>query len=173
MQVNQTLNEVKDLYRKVTGTPAPRIELGSYAPFPPGVDPLEHVASEVRQLKQLTEWMALAPEAATWAPRADSFLTEDAYVVHVEIPGVSGDDLKVFVTGGECVIRGERKPPAGAADRRTLTVELPWGTFERRFVLPAGCDADAVNARYHEGLLELRIPIRESGIPRETKVEVS
>ena len=81
--------------------------------------------------------------------------------------------MKVFVAGGECVVRGERKPPAGATDRRMLTVERPWGTFERRFVLPACCDADAMSARYHEGVLELRVPTNGSGIPKETKVEVA
>ena len=57
--------------------------------------------------------------------------------------------------------------------RSTLTVERPWGTFERRFVLPIGCNADAVSARYHEGVLELRVPTDGSGIPKETKVEVA
>ena len=98
---------------------------------------------------------------------------QDAYIVQVEIPGVSREDLKVFVAGGECVVRGERKPPAGATDRRLLTVERPWGTFERRFVLPVGCDTDAVSARYQEGVLELRVPTNGSGIPKETKVEVA
>ena len=173
MQVSQTLSEVKDLYRKVTGKPAPKIEPNSYVPFPPGVDPLEHAVAEVQQIKELAEWMSLAPEPAAWAPRADSFLIKDAYVVQVEIPGVSREDLKVFIAGGECVVRGERKPLAGSTDRRPLTVERPRGTFERRFVLPIGCNADAVSARYHEGVLELRVPTNGSGIPKETKVEVA
>jgi HSP20 family protein len=173
MQVNQTLSEVKDLYRKVTGKPAPKIEPVSYVPFPPGVDPVKHAVAEVQQMKELTDWMALAPGPTAWAPRADSFLTEDTYVVEVEIPGVGREDLKVFVTGGECVVRGERKTPAGTADRRLLSIERPWGTFERRFVLPAGCDGDAVHARYHEGVLELRVPLKQGGIPKETKVEVA
>ena len=173
MQVNQTLNEVKDLYRKVTGKPAPKIEPASYVTFPPGVDPLKHAVAEVQQMKELAEWMALAPEPAAWAPRADSFLTQDTYVAQVEIPGVSREDLKVFVAGGECVVRGERKAPAGAMDRRLLSVERPWGTFERRFVLPAGCNGDAVKARYHEGVLELQVPMNKGGVPKETKVEVA
>ena len=173
MQVSQTLSEVKDLYRKVTGKPAPEIAPSSYVPFPPGVDPRKHAVAEVQQIKELAEWMALAPEPAAWAPRADSFLMQDAYVVQVEIPGVSREDLKVFVAGGECVVRGERKPLAGATDRRPLTIERPRGNFERRFVLPAGCDADAVSARYHEGVLELRVPTNGGGVPKETKVEVA
>jgi HSP20 family molecular chaperone IbpA len=56
---------------------------------------------------------------------------------------------------------------------RPITVERPWGRFERRFVLPAGSDPDQLTARYQDGVLDLRIGIDQKGLLEETRVEVA
>jgi HSP20 family protein len=167
----QALDEIKSLYQRVLGQPAPEIPAGSCAPFPPGVDPLDHVVREVEQLKQLTEQVRFASPAAGWVPAADSFMTPDALIVLLDIPGAEREQLEVFVAGGECVVRGERKLPAAAREARPLGVERPWGFFERRFPLPAGSHPDQVSARYAEGVLELKIAAGET--TRRENVEVA
>lgn len=169
--VSQALAEVKGLYERVLGKPAPEIQPGSYLTFPPGVDPLDHAVHEVRQLRQLSEQITFPPSPTAFVPPADCFSTDDAFVVRVEIPGVARETLKVFVTGGECVVRGERKAP-DTTDLRPLAIERPWGPFERRFALPAGSKTDAMEARYREGILELRVATEEKTIPGPLKVEV-
>ncbi len=116
--------------------------------------------------------MAFAPGPVSWVPRADSFATDDAFLFRLEIPGVARDDLKVFLAGGECVVRGERKAPESTVNMRPLSLERPWGPFERRFMLPAGSHPDRVTARYQEGVLEVRIAAEGRGAPREMEVEV-
>ena len=85
---------------------------------------------------------------------------------------MSREDLKVLVASGECIVRGERKLPANTAGVRPLSIERPWGPFERRFVLPVGSKPESVIARYLEGVLELRVPTNRGGILQETKVDV-
>ncbi len=172
-EITETLDEVKDLYQKVLGQPAPEIEPSSYLAFPPGVDPFHHAVDEVRRLKQLSEQVVEAPEPIAWIPIADSLVKDDAYEIWLEIPGVERDKLKVFVTGAECVVRGERKPPEVMKELRPLTVERQWGTFERRFVLPVGCSPDHVTARYAEGVLHVRVVIDRAAMRKEMKVEVA
>ena len=46
------------------------------------------------------------------------------------------------------------QPPAG--ELRPISVERPWGLFERRFAVPNGSDTNEVEARYVDGVLELR-----------------
>jgi len=105
-------------------------------------------------------------------PPADSFVTEDEFVVQLELPGVSREDLKVFVVAGECIVRGERKPPRCVGAMRPMTLERPFGNFERRFVLPVGSRVDDMKARVSEGLLELRIPVEGMDSPKEQTVEI-
>lgn len=171
--VNQALNEVRDLFQKVVGKPAPEIPPASYVAFPPGVDPLNHAIHEVGELKKLSEQMAFAPGPAAWTPVADIFTTKEAYVVRMEIPGADRKALKVFVQGAECVVRGDRKPIEKHEEAQPLTMERPWGPFERRFLLPPGSYPDKVTARYDDGVLELRVGFDGNGTPKEMNVDVS
>jgi len=172
-EVSRALDEVKDLYQKVLGAPAPEIDPDSYVAFPPGVDPLNHAIQEVHQLKQLSEQMAFAPGPVSWVPRADSFATADAYVIRMEIPGVSREDLKIHLAGGECVVTGKRKPPERLVELHPLTLERPWGPFERRFTLPPGSHPDKVTAKYQDGVLELRVVVEGMRSPKEMKIDVA
>ncbi|MDX1387646.1 MAG: Hsp20/alpha crystallin family protein [Acidobacteriota bacterium] len=170
--VNHALDEVKELYNKMLGKPAPEIDPASYLAFPPGVDPNKHVLDEVELLKRLSEQMAVAPRPTAWVPRADSFSTPDGLIVRLEIPGVARDDLKVFISGQECVVRGELKPPAKEIELQPLAIERPYGPFERRFMLPIGGNPERVTARYQDGILELRLVGEKLGAPQGTRIEV-
>jgi HSP20 family protein len=172
-EVNQALSEVKELYQRILGRPAPELQPTSFVAFPPGVDPLNHALHEVQYLKQLSEQIAMAPRPVTWVPLADCYASKDTFVVRLEVPGIDRKDLKVFLTGGECLVRGERKSPEWVKELRPLMVEQSWGPFERRFALPEGCNAEKVSARCENGVLEVRISVEEHEVRKETKVEVA
>jgi len=172
-EVSQMLNQLRDLYSQVLGQPAPEIQPGFYAPFPPGVDPLQHAAHEVHHLQQFSQQLAQRQAPLAWVPRADCFTTDDNYLIRLEIPGVERESLKVLVTNGECVVRGERKLPTDSPGLRPVNLEREWGPFERRFVLPPGFHAEKVSARFSEGLLELKVDVADQGITKEMKVEVA
>ena len=169
--VSQALDEVRALYHKVVGTPAPAVDRAHFADFPPGVDPMQHAMREVDALKEISRQMA--PAAVTWMPPADVFAGDDVLVVRIDVPGVAREGLKVLVIGGECVVRGERKPPENARQLRAVALERSCGPFERRFALPAGSHPDKITARYEEGVLELRIIREDRGAPKEMKIELS
>lgn len=172
-EVNQALAEVKELYQKIMGRPAPDLEAGAFVSFPPGVDPLNHAVLEVQHLKHLSEHVATTPRPVSWVPLADCYASNDAYVIRLEIPESDREDLKVFIAGDACLVRGERKRPEAVAGMRPVTVEQPWGPFERRFPLPGGFVADKVAAHYEDGVLELRVPVKEREAPKEMTVEVA
>jgi len=172
-ELEEKLKEVKDLHQKVLRRPAPELEPQSYFPFPPGVDPIRHALLEAQQLAAFAEQTAFAPRPHAWVPRADTFATKDEFIVRLEIPGVSREDLKVFVVGGECVVRGERKPLQRGDTSRPIAQERPWGEFERRFVVPVGCRLEKLKARVADGELELRIPLAPIEVQKEREVEVS
>ena len=46
------------------------------------------------------------------------------------------------------------------------------GTFTRRMRLPENLNADAVEASYDNGVLEVRIPVLEQAKPRKIEVRV-
>jgi len=170
--VSQALEQVKELYHKVLGQPAPELAPGSYVPFPPGVDPLEHAVKEVDELKRLAEGTAFAPRPFAWMPAVDSYTTAEGLLLRMEVPGVDRSTLKVLVGGGECIVRGERKPPQATAEMRPLGIERMWGAFERRFALPAGSQPGRVTARYADGELEINVTVERLAEPKPMNVEV-
>jgi len=171
-ELQQALDELKGLHQKILHRPAPPLGAQSLIPFPPGVDPLEHALFEVQRLKEISERMSLAPQPTAWVPMADCYTTKDEFVALVELPGVKREDLKVFVAGTECVVRGERKPPKNLARINPLALERQWGPFERRFLAPFGAELDEMKARTVDGVLELRIPLKTAVVPKEHLVEV-
>lgn len=170
--LNQALDEVQELYRTVTGTPAPELDPSSYIEFPPGVDPIQHVMQEVADLGKLSRRLATSPRISHWMPATDIIATKDAWLARLEVPGIPRDRLKVLISQGECIVRGERDAAVTSPGQQPLLIERPTGTFERRFALPAQVRADGVTARYREGVLELQIPLQEEGTATETSIEV-
>ena len=169
--IDQALEEVRALHEKVVGVPASLPEPAQCLPFPPGVDPVRFAVDEVDQLRRLVEMTGAAQPRVAWIPRADLFAAPDGVLVRMEIPGVRREDLEVFTVGNELVVRGERRPPVD--DRhRPLAVELPWGHFERRVLLPESSRGDAIDARCHDGILEIRIRSKVAGGAREQRIEI-
>lgn len=172
-ELEKALEDMRVLHQKVLGRPVPDLGPSSFFPFPVGVDPIKHVLAEVDHLKKMAEQVKTMPKASAWMPPADGFMTKEELIVRLEVPGIPREELKVFVVDGECVVRGERKPLEIEDDMQPLMFERPWGAFERRFALPRGSKIDKLEARARDGVLELRVPLKEEHAPKEHKVEVA
>ena len=96
------------------------------------------------------------PKPVAWIPQADTFSTEDEYVIRLEIPGVKRQDLKVLVSGGDCVVSGQRLEPE-CGEMRPLSLERAWGSFERRFNLAE--HVKVTGARLDNGLLHIELEL--------------
>ncbi len=107
---------------------------------------------------------------APWIPAADVTETDDAYVIEVELPGVSKDQLNVEVNDRDVVVSGEIAEPEEREGRRRRKSRRT-GRFEFRTTLPGDIDAENVSATLSDGVLTVRAPKSEAAKPR--RVEVS
>jgi HSP20 family protein len=90
-----------------------------------------------------------------FTPLVDVHETEEEYLVKIDLPGVKSADVSVEVNDNVLSISGSRvADETGTAQ----LVERPYGTFTRTLTLPQGVDSDSIEAGYHDGVLELRIP---------------
>ena len=108
--------------------------------------------------------------SGAWTPPVDIYETEDALVLTAMLPGVSKDDVSIEVHNNTLLLRGERKPASAVSDERYYRRECMYGPFQRSFVLPATVDQNQVQATYHDGLLELRLPKVEAAKPRRIAI---
>ena len=79
-------------------------------------------------------------------------------VVRAEAPGFEAGDFDVQVTGNLLKIAAERKHEAKDKKGDYHYAERRYGRFQRSVTLPAGTETDKVEARYRNGVLEVRLP---------------
>ena len=94
----------------------------------------------------------------------------EAAYVEAELPGLSLDELEIYVSGNQLTLKGERKQPAvekGVWHRQ----ERGFGNFSRGLTLPFAVDADKVDARFENGVLLIKLPKHESARPRKINVK--
>ncbi|MEX2525896.1 MAG: Hsp20/alpha crystallin family protein [Gammaproteobacteria bacterium] len=105
-----------------------------------------------------------------WTPAVDIREEENAYVIHADIPGVEPDKIEVRTENNILSIRGERQEEKEEDRAGYKRIERSRGSFYRRFNLPDNADTDGIKASSANGVLELRIPKKETGKARKVKV---
>lgn len=92
-----------------------------------------------------------------FAPSADAAITEDAYEVNVELPGVREDDIDITVHDRVLNIKGEKHTEHEEKGRTYYFSERSFGAFQRSFRLPQDANPDRVVATFKNGVLTVRV----------------
>ena len=100
----------------------------------------------------------------TSSPAINSYIKDGIFHLEAELPGVDTDKLDVRMDGDELIIRGERSSSHKKEEVDYLLQESRLSTFERRMTLPSGADIDKAHASYHNGLLEVTMPVTKKEI---------
>jgi HSP20 family protein len=108
---------------------------------------------------------------ATWVPPADIYETEDAYVLEVELPGCTTEDVDIELVENRLTLRGEHRPTSDVKEEQYQRRERAYGRFERSFLLPALIDRDHVTAEMHHGVLTLWLPKSDMAKPKRIPIE--
>jgi HSP20 family protein len=107
-----------------------------------------------RQFFRLTASERMQP---MWEPPADLFEDERELVIVVALPGVAMERVEITVESGALVVRADRPVPLAGARYAVRQLEIPYGRFERRIVLP-NVRLDAAGTReLRDGCLIVRL----------------
>ncbi|MCZ7414334.1 MULTISPECIES: Hsp20/alpha crystallin family protein [unclassified Streptomyces] len=125
-----------------------------------------------RELDRLTQ--QFLDTGGTWSrPSAmpmDAYREGDAYVIALDVPGVSPDAIDVDVERNMLTVKAERRPGVKSEDVQMELSERPLGVFSRQVMLADTLDTERISADYDAGVLTLRIPIAERAKPRKIAV---
>ncbi len=100
-------------------------------------------------------------EAADRAPQIKIDLDEhdDSYLVKADIPGVRKEDIDVRIDRNQVTISAEiKKETQEKKDGRVLRSERQYGFASRSFALASDVDDGKAEAKYQNGVLELKLP---------------
>jgi HSP20 family protein len=121
-----------------------------------------------RQFDRLTEQLP-----GGRAPRSmpmEAYRRGDQIFVHLDLPGVSPEDVELTVERNVLSVRTARRPMWTEGDD-VLIDETPQGVFSRQLFLGENLDAENLQASYDRGMLTVTIPVAEQAKPRRIDIQ--
>lgn len=147
--------------------------------YPFGLAPQEFFrANPFSLLRRMTEEMdrvfqevGLEREGSNgtgWSPAIEVSQQNGMYTIHAELPGLEPKDVKVDVENDALVIQGERRFEQEENEGGMQRTERQYGLFYRSIPLPEGAKVEQAKAKFHNGVLEVTIPVPEQQSNRRT-----
>ena len=108
------------------------------------------------------------PRFERWGsvPAVDVSRTDKLYEITAELPGMAPADVQVKLSDGLLTISGEKKSEKEHKEEDAYVAERRYGSFFRSFRLPEDIVADAIEARFANGVLSISVPRRAKTQPK-------
>jgi HSP20 family protein len=108
-----------------------------------------------------------------WVPPVDIYEGQNhEMVIKAELPDIKREDIDIRVEDNTLTITGEKKLEDNVKQDQFHRIERMYGTFTRSFTLPAAIYTEKVNAEYRNGVLTIKLPMREEAKPKQIQVQV-
>lgn len=99
-----------------------------------------------------------------FAPKVDILESDKDFELHFAVPGFEKDNFEIKVDNNTLTVSGERKFEEEKSGKTFKSVQTSYGSFNRSFTLPDNVNADKIDAKYNNGMLEIVIPKDETKI---------
>lgn len=113
------------------------------------------------------------PGSTILRPKVDLSATESAYLLSVEIPGVSEKEVSVEVRAGAMIIKGEKKQEKEEKTQDYYRIERSYGAFQRVLSLPEDVDQEGIKAEFKNGVLSITMPRRPLAKGETKQIKIS
>lgn len=105
-----------------------------------------------------TSYPAMYRKEICWKPPIDVFETEDEYVITLELGQIKTDEISITYQKGVLYIRGVRQAMPSNEKRHYHKMEINYGPFERKVIIPDEIVMEKLKAAYEDGFLEIKLP---------------
>ena len=110
----------------------------------------------------------------SWIPPVDIYQNNNHEIVlKADLPDMTLEDIEVTVDNSTLTISGEKKLTEEVKEGDFQRIERAYGRFSRSFVLPPNVDASKLAAEYKNGVLTVRLPLREEAKPRRVQIQAA
>src|SRR5687768_11695109 len=93
----------------------------------------------------------------------------DSLHLAFDLPGFTAEDVDLTVERNQLTLTANRRWEKQEGEE-WLVAERPAGTFRRQLLLGDNLDTDHLEARFHDGVLEVTIPVAEAAKPRKVQI---
>jgi HSP20 family molecular chaperone IbpA len=102
---------------------------------------------------------------------ADVCVTDRAYEITVELPGMDAKDIEVKVINSILTIKGEKRDEKAEKEKDYWRRERRFGRFERSFQVYDDVDSDKIEANFENAVLSVTLPKNAKAQKAEQKIE--
>ncbi|MBX9689200.1 MAG: Hsp20/alpha crystallin family protein [Candidatus Obscuribacterales bacterium] len=104
-------------------------------------------------------------------PALNVWVSENGAVLETELPGFEVSDIEILVVNDVLTLKGTRQTEALQEGERYHRQERGFGQFARSIQLPFSVNAEAVEAKFEKGILEINLPRSAADRPRRISVK--
>ena len=108
-------------------------------------------------------------QLTTRTPRTNVQETENAYVLTLEMPGLSREDVEVSYENDTLIVKGEKEEKSESKEDKGVVRREYYSRFERSFNVH-GIDAEQVAAKMENGILVVTLPKSRERLGRKINV---
>jgi HSP20 family protein len=141
-------------------------------------DPFREMASVQERVNRMFADAYARPDddvmtRGAWVPPVDIYQTDQhELVLKAELPDISREDIGLKVENNTLTVTGQKKMDSNVKEHQYHRIERTFGSFSRSFTLPPTVDTNAIAADYKDGVLTVRLPLREEAKPKQIQVQV-
>ena len=106
--------------------------------------------------------------SSMFVPGADIMEKDKSFEIHLAVPGMEKDDFKIDLNDNVLTVSGERKFKNEKKEGEYYSIETQYGSFSRAFTLPENVDAQKIDAKYVNGILQISLPKDEKKTLKQT-----
>jgi HSP20 family protein len=128
-------------------------------------EPFAELAEMRSRFDRLFSDLADGPDR-DWTPAIDVVRDNGQLVVRANVPGIKPEEIEIKVDGDVLTISGEHTETTEETDKQFVRRERRYGAFSRSMPLPQGVDPKKIDAKTHDGVLEVTLPL-----PKEAATE--
>jgi HSP20 family protein len=118
--------------------------------------------------RDLFSWPS-SSSTGTSIPKVNIYETDGEFHVEMAAPGMSRDDFKVELDNNMLTISSQKESESNDDKKNYQRREYSFQSFARSFHLPDSAEAEKINAKYVDGVLNLVIPKKEEAKRKPVK----
>lgn len=103
--------------------------------------------------------------------KTDIINNKDSYLIQAELPGFKKEDISIEIKDDELLISAKYEDNLEDKTENYIRKERRMNSYKRIFNI-SDIKQDLIEAKYENGILELKLPKKEEKIPQTKKINI-
>lgn len=139
----------------------------------PFASPYSSLQKEMNRLMETFFTDAETPlEESTFSPSLDIAEEEKGFHVHLELPGMTEQDVELSFEKGVLRIKGEKKDVREEKGKNFTRTERTFGSFYRAIPFSTEVDDSKIEAHFDKGILNIYLPKAAQALREAKKITI-